>query len=411
MTFEALVQALVCDLTYRSLLPGAPDGGAAINLSLDSNVLRRAPSRYDAPWQCSTLPAVLNTMTDVGLALKEPGGWGGTEGQGYRTEIRPGPALLSQIGLLTTADFDISPAQEIVLLGAEEKVEVDGAFGPSVLVDLIDYVDDALTHRLRGEMRAINDWLAAADITLDPAIPGAERIDPYHRRLYRRFTRGSFQSGGRIWGGWWMNLKKAARPAILINGGRVASIDFSAMAPVTLYAMAGAEPPPGDIYCVGPLARWAVEADGSINPKGRAALKTFLSASMFHDSPEGRPMSQWPGSRKRRRGEEDKSLRSMFPPGTSLGDLRQSLHAAHPALVPHLYRGKGHTTQLIESNVLVATLLRLRDLGCTALPLHDAVLAPLSRAQEVREVMVEEFAKATGAAIEVEVKVYEPAGT
>jgi hypothetical protein len=59
--------------------------------------------------------------------------------------------------------------------------------------------------------------------------------------------------------------------------------------------------------------------------------------------------------------------------------------------------------QFEESQILVDVLLRLIDLGVVALPVHDAVVVPVSRAAQVKEVMLEVFSSHTSMEGSVEV--------
>ena len=57
----------------------------------------------------------------------------------------------------------------------------------------------------RTELQGINRWLARADIRFDASLYH-KPVDVYARHLYRRFTQGSFDSGGRLFGGFWQSL-------------------------------------------------------------------------------------------------------------------------------------------------------------------------------------------------------------
>ena len=59
----------------------------------------------------------------------------------------------------------------------------------------------------------INQWLAAADLRYDPlGIPWPHTaFDIRDRRLRRIFTQARFNSGGRLFGGFWQQLRKHER--------------------------------------------------------------------------------------------------------------------------------------------------------------------------------------------------------
>ena len=67
-------------------------------------------------------------------------------------------------------------------------------------------------------------------------------------RLYRVFNNGSFDEGGRFYGGWWQNLPSEYRQFITINGHTTSEYDYSAPSILAmLYAELG-QPLRDDAY-------------------------------------------------------------------------------------------------------------------------------------------------------------------
>jgi hypothetical protein len=62
-----------------------------------------------------------------------------------------------------------------------------------------------------------------------------EPINLSNRTLRRVFNRGSFEMGGRFYGGWWQNIPSAYRSVITINGYRTVEADYSQFHPNILY--------------------------------------------------------------------------------------------------------------------------------------------------------------------------------
>ncbi len=74
-------------------------------------------------------------------------------------------------------------------------------------------------------------------------------MDIRTRQLRRQFTLGRFDSGGRLFGGFWENLPKPVRlKGIRIDGEQVIGLDYSQLNPLLAYHLAEAEPPAGDAY-------------------------------------------------------------------------------------------------------------------------------------------------------------------
>jgi len=60
-----------------------------------------------------------------------------------------------------------------------------------------------------------------------------------------------------------------------------------------------------------------------------------------------------------------------LPKGTKASSLRAAILERHAAIADHFQRGEGLNLMRTESDILVAVLLRLIDLGIIALPMHD----------------------------------------
>ncbi len=73
-------------------------------------------------------------------------------------------------------------------------------------------------------------------------------------QVYRVFNRNSYDHGGRIYGGWWMQLNKDKRSHITINGQPTIELDYKGQHPNLLYAQANI-PLPADPYDIPDLPR------------------------------------------------------------------------------------------------------------------------------------------------------------
>lgn len=380
-TFRSTVAALVSDLAYRWLETGGDemvmDDGtlvpAGLRLSLSRGTLGRKSSRYTPTWLGKTLRYVVGVMKLPGVELVtvEPGAWGTDHGPGTLSIVRPGGALIERLGGLGFLDFGLCPTQEIVLLREPNPSYWDRG-------KLMNYDDDATTERMRSEVRAINEWLEQADITVLRDHPGASGVDPSLRRMRRHFNRASFQSGGRLFGGFWQPMERTERRAIRIDGQETVTLDYGQIGPRLLYAMAGKEPPGGNLYSL-PI----------LGGQHRDGVKKLMAAASFHAN-EGKRMKRWP-----------EGCAPLFPEGSTVRAMLTAIELAHPGLVPVLYRGLGHQTMRTESDILVKVLLSLQALGVTALPIHDAVIVARSHVETTEEVMKEVFREMTGQEIPV----------
>jgi hypothetical protein len=365
--FEASVAAIIADLIHFHLC--SSPGGLVITRS--KTVLGRR-SRYRPPVYNRTIPDILDRLARPEMAFIEQskGRQLSFDGPSRRTTIRPGPRLVRRIHDhgLTFDDLTVSGDGELIHLKGTRRGWWDEA-------DLIDYDETETTARYRDEMRAINTWLAAADLSFDHSAFPELNVDVSERRLRRVFTRGSFESGGRLFGGFWQPLKKPQRRSgVRINGEQINVLDYSQMAPMIAYGLANTTPPVYDMYRV----------PGYEDETLRPGMKKFFNAMLF----SLKPIRRMPNE-----------LRAYLPAPISATELADAIVHYHPSLT--FFQGLGHHIQFYESQIMVSVLLDLKTQGIVALPIHDAVAVPKSRMEAVREVMADHFRPITGIEIKV----------
>jgi hypothetical protein len=284
--------------------------------------------------------------------------------------IWPTPAL-SKFLPLTPPDWrsieEIDSQQPIVLKA--RKIGGQGAVVP--------FAETARTKRYARQVAAINRNLREADInitglgeTLSLDRDG-QIVAPYRRFVQRIFNNSSWEAGGRLFGGFWMSMRREDRKYIRIDGEEIAAPDYRQLFARLAYVIAGfpeAEKE-NDLY--------DIAGDGS----SRAGWKKLVSAMLFAE----KPLRAWPKGTKR-----------LFPAGTELGNVRRMLLDRH-APIAHLFgTGLGFRLMWIESEILIDVVTRLASIGVSALPLHDAVLVAKSKAGLAADVMRQSFKHKTG---------------
>jgi hypothetical protein len=291
-------------------------------------------------------------------------GYQGYFGPARRTVIKAGPRLLTRlhdhgIGL---DDLTQSMGQEVIILKQAKGDYWDEG-------GLVEYDDTDQTRQYRDEVQAINAWLAQTDIQFDP-MDGGPAVDDTDRLLRRYFSQGSFQSGGRLFGGFWQPLPKWQRhKGLLIDGEEVTTLDFGQMTPRILYGMTGVPAPATDAYLLPGL-----EAH-------RNGVKKVMNALLFAD----KPLTRFPANTKK-----------LFPSRMPFAQVVEALRQAH-APISHLFgSGIGHQVQFVESEILVDVLLALKVEGIIGLPVHDAVIVARSSIPQVTRIMLEVFKTHTG---------------
>lgn len=232
----------------------------------------------------------------------------------------------------------------------------------------------------------MNSFLSSADIAF--VDDGGGPVDVHDRTMRRHFITAlpegqEFDRGGRLFGGFWQNLPSARRSGIRIGGEAVAELDYGQMAVRLAYAHTGATPPNGDMYALPGL-------EGH-----RAAVKTAFNI-LLNDSHR---RNSWPASLLE--GGEDADMSELLPTGWTVKRMKAAILSRHPALAPCLGSGIGLKFMHTESEVLVAVLTEMKSRGIVGLGIHDGLLAPASKANEVARIMVETGVRTAGTTIPV----------
>jgi len=280
--FVEQVSALVADLAHCWLT--APEGYLDIALSHRRLGVK---NRYGAGIMKESIADVVKVMGPDGLGLidRRPGYFNpfiGSTGKTFASSISPLPRLqeLFKDAGVTLGDLKRIPGEEVIILRGQKK-------GPSA-APTMDYDDTSETIRMRQGLQTINQWLAHATLYTDAQQDDGSPIDTQKRTLQRIFNNGSFDEGGRLYGGFWQTMKKEQREDIRINEQSVVTLDFGQMLVRLLYAEAGAELPFGDdAYLLPPLHmswqqfnEYPEEEKDRISPIPREGIKLVLTSAI-----------------------------------------------------------------------------------------------------------------------------------
>lgn len=298
--------------------------------------------------------------------------------RGEVSSIAPSPWFVGKVreAGVQLSDFGRDDTEEVVLLTRNSREETPWweETGPrKVYREAIDYADTPKTERYREAIRHLNSFLSGGDIDfLDDGLE--PRIDPFDRTLRRRFVLRPgqderFDQSGRLYGGFWQNLKTARRRHIRVNGEPVATLDFASMFTRLAYAELGATPPNGDdLYAIPGLEGY------------RSGVKRAMNCFLF----DGVTRRSWPDTFGLGVGNDDDAradpdgvaanFDARLPAGWGVGKTKQAILRVHPALKEAWGRGFGYRLMFIESQVLVAILHDLAARNIPALGLHDGLL-------------------------------------
>jgi hypothetical protein len=235
---------------------------------------------------------------------------------------------------------------------------------------LIDYIDNDETRRIRFNLLAINDALAATELTYQGRLMrSGDILEVDGKRivvrnaLYRVFNRGSFDLGGRFYGAWWQNITGDERQCISLNGGPCIEVDYSQLHPRLLYAIAG-KPLTGDAYTI----------EGWNRPLVKEAMNTLINA--------------------------DDELSAMQSIARSIGGkgafdkaqkLTGQIKAKHPGIADSFGTGAGLRLMRLDSDMAESVQLKLIRRGIVGLPIHDSFIVEERHAGVLEEIMDEVF--------------------
>jgi len=304
---------------------------------------------YGVDYAYSTVLAIIDALAAEGLLehdKKRPGS------RGWQSRFRATPALLATIEKPLPVIYE--PLETVRLK------DRDG--------HLIDYRDTAKTEAMRPFMAEINEAVAATDIVLKA--PGAvhdgnfircgeHTLYPAMQALWRVFNRGKFTLGGRFYGGWWQQVRKADRAFLEINGEAVAEPDYEQHHANMLYEKAGK-----------PLPAAAYALDGWERTLVKKAFLILINADTYEAAVRA-IMQEIRGQGAREKAEQ----------------LIAGIKHRHQPIERYFHTGAGLRLMRIDSDMAEQVLKTGLSQGFVWLPIHDSFVTPARHEGTVREAM------------------------
>ncbi|MGE3873474.1 MAG: hypothetical protein AB7F74_11015 [Parvibaculaceae bacterium] len=376
---------LCVDVVFANLAHGlAHVPPVAVAVSLANR--RKALTRYDRRG-LKRLTAVLEALHQGGLIILTK-----SKRRGQVSSIIVSSRLKAKLKSadITQAHIGRAEGEELVVVNRtvrgftsrmEEGEEVV-RYGKAT--QRVDYVREVTwLHRTREDLKSLNRSLHEADLQFladDPAIDLAQRT---LKRVFslpegQPIDSFKFNSGGRLFGGWWQRVHRSQRHLIRINSEPAAEVDFEQLFPRLACLKAGVTLPPGDVYAVPGFEQH------------RAGIKKVVNALIFAT----KPLVRLP---------KDIS-RDELPAGLKLPDIRSAILAHQPLLAAGFEKGLGLGLMYDESRILLAVLKKLMAQGVVALPLHDAVIVSASEIAVTMSAMRESALEVVGSELPLKVK-------
>ncbi|GGH36623.1 hypothetical protein SAMN05444007_1094 [Cribrihabitans marinus] len=254
---------------------------------------------------------------------------------------------------LAAQDFSIGRRDEVIRLKDTNR-------------RLTRYPDTPETRTMRANLLRLNDLLEGIDIsTTRPANLLSDFDDEYSgetRGLCRVFNNGSFDQGGRFYGGWWQYAKKHLRPFITIDGQPTIEADFKGLHPAILFAKNDLPIPP-DPYAFVP----GITKNHALRRHAKTTFLALLNAGKG-------------GTTEPRDFDSDTH-------GMTAGEFRQIVESAFPMLPGIFGTGIGLQLQREDSDLAEQIMLHFADKGVPVLPVHDSFIITAQHKDELVKVM------------------------
>ncbi|TCM18163.1 hypothetical protein EDF56_105514 [Novosphingobium sp. PhB165] len=248
-------------------------------------------------------------------------------------------------------------------------------------------LEDPAVIGFANQVNEINAFMAEQDI--QPA--------EWHFAFSRIFGQGdlpdfNWNKGARLYsygyGESYQQVKKAERKRLSINGEPIAEVDIQASYLTILHHLLGAPPPEADPYDIPGIPRGVVKIWVTIT----------LGNNGFHH--------RWPKESKQRYAEQSKSEQADLERDHPFKSTQATILEHLPLLKdwPNCAVRWGDLQFLESCAVIDATHRLAMEYGIPALPLHDALLVPVSKANIAKEVLSECFYQKVGIRPKIAIK-------
>jgi len=355
---RTVVENIIANLALLVQSPGFTPGDV-----LAIPTAKTKPTRYDPRDVGRHLRAqILDELAASGELIKRPYVF-----KQRVTTAEPSERLLKRLRAIQLEDLDRRPDAETIWLSA--RTAESGLHGQPVPKELLDYRDNSDSRKFRREMARINAFLNTTEITLRGRSQGPVAL----RRnflLRHRTDALSFTLNGRLAGGFWLALPARDRGAIRLAGEPLADLDFKGMFVQLAYRSL-------DYELREDFDPYAIPGLEDHREGAKLAMLSLLGRSkrMRALSPE---------------------LRQALPEGWNVARLMAAVTELHYDIQALFGKDRAVELMFLESEILIAVLLRLIEENIPALPMHDGIMVPQSMKADARRAMREVSAKWLG---------------
>ncbi|WP_432201320.1 hypothetical protein ACRAQ7_03710 [Erythrobacter sp. W53] len=218
-------------------------------------------------------------------------------------------------------------------------------------------------------------WLA--ELNSSGHRKGIDFIQPetFSKDIYRVFNNGDlmkpqFTHGGRLFGGWWMNIPEELRSAITIGSQPTIELDYAACHPRMLYHLRGLDCD-CDPYRLKEIAEYE-KLKGHKRDTYRPCIKWLFQILL---NGRGRPDIV------------DVPKEVQIPPGFDIKQLVDLIKTTHASIADSFETGIGLELMRLESDIALVIVTTAMRKGWAVLPIHDSFIATTDHTDSLRELM------------------------
>lgn len=347
-----------------------------------------AGSRYNELNISRTTIPVVDTLIEFGFISQQLGFFDRREGgQSRISRIWPSDLLVHEFERVAWPLEAISspPDRECIVLRDENN-------------DL-EYDDTDAIREMRAELEAYNSLIDDTFVDIptleenfvtdeyDEAPHPRDRVfvsqhDKFTRRI---FNRGSFELGGRFYGGWWQRIPLQARNRIFLDHQPVSEIDYSGLHIVLLYAQYGVnywERIDDDPYRV--RTPDFLGADDHFRDLCKKLFLTAINAQNEEAAFDAFRFNAPTGSFQ-------KNLTN-----DQLRDILTLLREKHPIIAEDIASDAGIGLMNIDSRITARILADFTEQQIPVLSVHDSYLVPFGFETMLANSMITAFENETG---------------
>ena len=353
-----------------------------LSISVSMRNGKSVPARYNPSGISNkTLKSLVTTLTALGFTYHVSGKFDRINGRAsYLPRIAADNQLIqcleSQFGWKSST-VRYHSSDSLLIMNSEK-----GTDGKRYR---LDYTDTPETVAISDFIRRYNQYMSQQEIILFNGF----RTFPDMIQMRRTFTNGSWESGGRLFGGEYQQMSKTNRQQILINDLPTVEVDIKSCHPTMAFAATGIDwyqKHNREIYDLG-TDRWP-----------RDIIKRAFNIMLNSDS-------------------RKQAIKALY--GLSSDDLATDegyfveykgwakelvvfVEAAYPELATIFYQQYGNTFMKMEGDICSQVMQQCMDLDIPVLTIHDSFICTEQHKETVSELVYEAFSDTVGVSCVVE---------